>query len=226
MSGAFSSSFQTYANRLTSSVGITVTVADPDTPSAVAVITLVPSATGVMTPVVALTVATVVVADVYVMVRPERTELSAARVTTVDETVAPRTTGPAIVTLTTETGRTVTVTDAVPETPPIVAVIVAVPSPTPVTSPALLTEAIVVLLVDHSAVGGVAQPFVVGFADNDRVAATKIDCIGGLTATALVVQTATGLEIPEPSPQAFRRTASRERLLTCQIMPFLRGCMR
>jgi hypothetical protein len=129
--------------------GVAVTLAVPLLPSLVAVIVAEPAATPVTTP-LDDTVAMPVLELDHVTVRPVSTLLFASRVVAVSCTVRPTATlGVAGATLTDATGTGVTVTLAVPLFPSLVAVIVAEPAATPVTTPLEETVAIPVLELDH-----------------------------------------------------------------------------
>src|SRR5438876_735282 len=122
----------------------TVTAAVPRCPSLVAVIVAALAATPVTSP-VEDTVATAGVPDAQVTDRPESTLPAASFRVVVSCTVAPTsTTAVAGLTVTDATGTFATVTLAVPLFPSLVAVIVADPAATPVTSPAADTVAIAV----------------------------------------------------------------------------------
>src|SRR5436309_455316 len=122
----------------------TVTAAVPLCPSLVAVIVAALAATPVTSP-VEDTVATAGVPDAQVTDRPESTLPAASFRVVVSCTVAPTsTTAVAGLTVTDATGTIATVTLAVPLFPSLVAVIVADPAATPVTSPAADTVAIAV----------------------------------------------------------------------------------
>jgi hypothetical protein len=127
----------------------TVTLAVPLFPSLVAVIVAEPAATPVTTP-LDETVAIPVLELDHVTVRPVSTLLFASRAVAVSCTVWPTVTlGAAGETLTDATGTGVTVTLAVPFFPSLVAVIVAEPTATPVTTPLGETVAMPVLELDH-----------------------------------------------------------------------------
>jgi hypothetical protein len=128
---------------------VTVTVADPDFPSLVAVMVAVPGVTPVTTPVLE-TVAIAVALDAHVTTRLVTT-VPLTSLTTAVSVVVPRTTtvGFAGDTVTLPTGAIITVTDAVPDFPSLVAVIVTVPGETPVTTPTDDTVATVLLLDVH-----------------------------------------------------------------------------
>src|SRR5438477_160148 len=128
-----------------------VTVMDdvPLFPSLVAVIVADPGVTPETSPAL-LTVATDVLLLDQVTVRPESAAPFASLGVAVSCTVWPAwTVAVGGVTSTDATGTLVTVIDAVPLFPSLVAVIVAEPGVTPETSPALLTVATEVLLLDQ-----------------------------------------------------------------------------
>jgi hypothetical protein len=128
--------------------GVTVTVADPDLPSLVAVTVAVPGLTPVTTPVVE-TVATPDALVVHVTVRPVSVLLLASLRVAVSGEVVPCTTETELgATVTEATGIGLTVTLADPDLPSLVAVIVALPLAIPVTTP-LETVAMAVLLDVH-----------------------------------------------------------------------------
>jgi len=133
----------------TGGAATTVTVADPVFPSLVAVMVAVPVATPETTP-VGDTVATDVVLELHVTVRPESVLPAESFTTLVSVAVLPAVT--LVVggcTATTATGAGVTVTLALPVWPSLVAEIVATPSVTPVTTPVPDTVATAVLLERH-----------------------------------------------------------------------------
>src|SRR5436190_2243475 len=120
---------------LPTGIAITVTDDDPDFPSLVAVTVAVPGVTPVTTPVVD-TVATAVLLELHVTTRPVSTAPLASFSVAVSAPVCP--TMIELVageTATVATGAGVTVTAEVPDFPSLVAVIVAVPGATPVTTP-------------------------------------------------------------------------------------------
>ena len=132
-------------SRRVSGEGVTVTVATAPTitvmdavallPSLVAVMDAVPRFTPVTTP-VGDTVATPVVPELHVIVRPVSTLPFASLNVAERVVVAPTPTLADVgATVTVETGSGTTVTVAVPLFPSLVAVIVAVPADTPVTTP-------------------------------------------------------------------------------------------
>ena len=125
-------------------------VAVPVFPSLVAVIVAVPGATPVTTPAVE-TVAIAVELVLQVTIRPVSVLLFASFVTAVSDCVAPAVTlADNGLTVTVATGIGTTVTVAVPVFPSLVAVMVTVPSVTPVTAPA----------ADTIATAGLAEPHV------------------------------------------------------------------
>src|SRR5690348_4774583 len=128
---------------------VTVMAAVPLLPPLAAVIVAGPAATPVTSPLV-LTVATELVLVLHVTARPLSGFPAESRGVAVSCTLLPTAT-PAVagVTLTVLTGTSITVTAAVPLLPPLVAVIVAEPAETPVTSPLVLTAATELLLVLH-----------------------------------------------------------------------------
>jgi hypothetical protein len=129
--------------------GVTVTVADAVAAPDVAVIVAVPGATPLTTP-FASTVATAAELVPHVTVRPVNTLPDASLVTAVKVTFCPATTVAVdAFSVMLATAAVVTVMVAAADLPSLVAVIVAVPAFLPVTSPALLTEAIVESLVVH-----------------------------------------------------------------------------
>src|SRR5437764_14728236 len=120
---------------------VTVTLAVPLFPSLVAVIVAVPAATPVTRP-FAETVAALALLVAQLMLRPLSAVPLASLGVAVSCTVAPTSsTGAAGLTLTDATGTGVTVTVAVPFCPSLVAVIVALPTATPVTRPVVETLA-------------------------------------------------------------------------------------
>jgi len=126
---------------LPTGIAATVTADVPDFPSLVAVIVTEPTATPVTTP-VADTVASAVLLDAHVTVRPVSTAPFASFTVAVKFVVWPTMTDVAAgETVTLPTGAGATVTEAVPVFPSLVAVIVVRPRPVPVTTPELLTVA-------------------------------------------------------------------------------------
>ena len=127
----------------------TVTVVVPVWPSLVAVMVAVPRAMPVISPVLS-TAATAPLLVVHATARPERGLPLASLTFAPSRTLAPRYTLAGLgLTLTDATGRFVTVTAAVPLFPSLVAVSVADPAATPLTTPLGDTVAIVLLLVAH-----------------------------------------------------------------------------
>src|SRR5437762_2448106 len=125
--------------------GVTVMAAVPLCPSLVAVIIAVPATWPVTSP-VALTVATLVLLEAHVTVRPVSGLPVASLGVAVSCSVEPTGTVAELgVTLTDATGTCTTVTVDVPLCPSLVAVMVAVPATLPVTSPLALTVATPVL---------------------------------------------------------------------------------
>jgi len=164
---------------------VTVTVAIPLFPSLVAVIVATPAAAAVTNP-LPLTAAAGVLLLAHVTARPVSTFPTESFVVADNWTVPP--TGrlaTAGVTATDATGTTVTVTVAIPLFPSLVAVIVATPAATAVTSPLPLVAATAVLLLAHVTVRPVstfpAESFVV--ADNWTVPPTGRLATAGVTST-------------------------------------------
>src|SRR5207247_388283 len=125
--------------RIASVAAVTVIVAWPFFPSLVAVIVALPAATPPTSPLV-LTVATAALLVAHVPVRPVSGLPDASLGVAVSCTVAPTCTlADAGVTATEATGTLVTEMADVPLFPPLVAVIVAEPTATPVTKPLLPT---------------------------------------------------------------------------------------
>ena len=128
---------------------VTVIAAVPACPSLVAVMVAEPAVTPLTRPVL-VTVATLVLLDVHVTARPDSALPLASLGVAVSCTVWPcGTLADAGLTLTDVTGTAVTTIVAVPACPSLVAVIVAVPPPTPVTRPLPLTVAAELLLETH-----------------------------------------------------------------------------
>src|SRR5213082_1144197 len=122
----------------------------PLLPSLVAVIVAVPAALAVARPPL-LTLATPVLLLAHVTTRPDKVLPFASLSVAVNCAVCPTCTpADAGVTATEATGTAVTAMDDVPLCPSLVAVIVADPAATAVTSPLPLTRAIVVSLLDHA----------------------------------------------------------------------------
>src|SRR6059058_5396500 len=127
--------------------GVTVMADAPLFPSLVAVIVAVPAALPVTSP-LAVTVATAVLLLPQLTVRPDNGLPLASFGVAVSCTVWPTCTDAVLgLTVTDATGTVLTVTVAVPLCPSLVAVIVAAPAVTPVTSPPALTVATPVLLL-------------------------------------------------------------------------------
>src|SRR5438034_1384037 len=171
----------TYATGTT----FTVTAAVPRCPSLVAVIVAALAATPVTSP-VEDTVATAGVPDAQVTDRPESTLPAASFRVVVSCTVAPTsTTAVAGLTVTDATGTIATVTLAVPLFPSLVAVIVADPAATPVTSPAADTVAIAVFELVHATARPVSTFPAASFsvALSCVVAPAKTFAVAGLTVT-------------------------------------------
>src|SRR5881396_1768634 len=127
--------------------GVTVIVEGPLLPSLVAVIVAVPAALPVTSP-LAVTVATAVLLLPQLTVRPDNGLPLASFGVAVSCTVWPTCTDAVLgLTVTDATGTVLTLTAARPPCPPLVAVIVAAPAVTPVTSPPALTVATAVLLL-------------------------------------------------------------------------------
>src|SRR5881396_2431009 len=125
--------------------GVTVIVEGPLLPSLVAVIVAVPAALPVTSP-LAVTVATAVLLLPQLTVRPDNGLPFASFGVAVSCTVWPTCTDAVLgLTVTDATGTVLTVIVAVPPCPSLVAVIVAEPDVTPVTSPLPLTVATAVL---------------------------------------------------------------------------------
>ena len=134
---------------LPTGIATTVTDDDPDFPSLVAVIVAPPGDTPVTTPVVD-TVATAVLLELHVTTRFVTTVPFKSLTVTESGVVFPvRTLAVAGETVTVPTGTGTMVTDAVPDFPSLIAVIVAVPRVTPVTTPVVDTVATAVLLDAH-----------------------------------------------------------------------------
>src|SRR5712692_2202845 len=128
---------------------VAVTAAAPVLPSQAAVMIAVPTAMAATSPVPS-TVATPALLLVHVTVRPVKTFPFASFGVAVSCAVCPISIlAVAGLTVTEATGTLLTVTVAVPLRPSLVAVIVAPPATTPVTSPLPFTVATVPLLLDH-----------------------------------------------------------------------------
>src|SRR5713101_2714521 len=161
----------------------TVSAALPLCPSLVAVIVAVPATLPVTSP-DALTVATVVLLLAHVTVRPVSGAPFASFGVAVSCTVVPSfTDAVAGATVTDATGTCTTVSAALPLCPSLVAVIVAVPATLPVTSPAALTVATVVLLLAHVTVRPVSGvPFAsFGVDVSCTVVPSFTDAVAGVT---------------------------------------------
>src|SRR2546425_3377395 len=129
--------------------GVTVTLDVPLCPSLVAVMVAEPAATPVTSPLPFTVAAAVLLLD-QVTTRPVSGRPLASFGVAVSWTVRPTVTlAGEGVTVTLATGTGVTVTTDVPLCPSLVAVIVAEPAATPVTSPLPFTVAAAVLLLDH-----------------------------------------------------------------------------
>jgi hypothetical protein len=173
---------------------VTVIVALPFLPSLVAVMLAVPTEMAVTTP-WAETVATAGVPELHVTTRPVNTPPLASSVVAVawDVPTAVIEFGERA-TVTDATGTGITVIDDVPLFPSLVAVMVAPPTETAVTSPALLTVAIAVLLDDHVTRRPVSRlPFASLVSADSCCVDPKITlAVAGFTAT---VATGTGLTV-------------------------------
>jgi hypothetical protein len=148
--GAEASSPVTWIRSVPGSGGaVTVTAADPDTPSLVAVMFAVPGATPVTVP-DALTVAAAVLSELHATTRPVSTLFDASRITAVAVVacVAGIEDDPSV-TVTEATGAFDTVSAAEPTTPSLVARMFALPAETAVTVPDAFTVATAVLLELH-----------------------------------------------------------------------------
>jgi hypothetical protein len=140
-----------FGDTLTDPTGTAVTVRDddPDFPSLVAVIVAEPAATPVTSPALE-TVATAVLLDPHVTTRSVTTVPFKSLTVAESCVVRPETTlAVAGETVTVPTGTGAIVTAELPDFPSLVAVIVAEPMLTPVTTPALETVATAVLLDPH-----------------------------------------------------------------------------
>ena len=158
---------------------VTVTVADAEAVPEVAVIVVVPGATPVTVP-FASTVATPGVLEPHVMVRPVNTLPEPSLVTAVKVVVCPvAMLAVDALSVIVATGTPVTVIAACADFPSLVAVIVAAPVAFAVTSPALLTLAIVESLLAHVTVRPVsALPCAsLGVATSVRVAPIAIEAL-------------------------------------------------
>src|ERR1041385_1059142 len=163
----------------------TVTVALPLCPSLVAVIVAEPAATPLTTP-LPLTPATEVLLLAHVTVRPANGFPLASFGVAVSCIVPPTSTDAvAGLTLTDATGTLLTVMLAVPLCPSLVAVMVAEPGATPVTTPLPLTPATEVLLLAQVTVRPIkAFPLMsMGVAVSCTVPFTSTDAVAGLSLT-------------------------------------------
>src|SRR5437867_4172722 len=182
-------------------LAVTVTAAVPLLPSLVAVIVAGPAATPLTRP-LPLTVATAVLLLAHVTTRPLSGLPLASLGVAVSCTLAPTgTLAVAGLTATVATGTFVTVTVDVPLCPSLVAVIVAGPAATPLTSPLPLTVATAVLLLAHVTTRPLSGlPLASwGVAANCTVAPTTTLAAAGLTATD-----ATGTAITETALESVR----------------------
>src|SRR5437879_42045 len=164
---------------------VTVIAAVPLCPSLVAVIVAEPAATPVTSP-LPLTVATPVLLLAHVTTRPVSAAPLASFGVAESCTVCPTCTlGVAGLTVTDATGTLVTVSAEVPFTPSLVAVIVAEPAATPLTTPLPLTVATAELLLAHVTTRPVntAPPASFGVAESRTVCPTCTLGAAGLTVT-------------------------------------------
>src|SRR3989442_543257 len=165
--------------------GVTVMADAPLFPSLVAVIVAVPAVFPVTSP-LALTVATAALLLAQLTVRPDSRLPLASLGVAVSCTVWPACTDAvAGLTVTDATGTVLTVIVAVPLCPSEVAVIVAAPAVTPVTSPLALTVATAGLLLAQVTVRPLrGLPFAsLGVAASCTVWPTCTDAVAGLTVT-------------------------------------------
>src|SRR5437867_4016712 len=165
--------------------GVTVIVEGPLFPSLVAVIVAVPAALPVTSP-LAVTVATAVLLLPQLTVRPDNGLPFASFGVAVSCTVWPTCTDAVLgLTVTDATGTVLTVIVAVPLCPSLVAVIVAAPAVTPVTSPLPLTVATAVLLLAQlTGRPDNGLPFAsLGVAASCTVWPACTDAVAGLTVT-------------------------------------------
>jgi hypothetical protein len=188
---------------LATGTGDTVRVADPFTPSLLAVIVADPGATAVTVAVapLAVMVATAVFPLLQVIARPASVPPAASRVTAVRvpvrPTIKPKVAGD---TTTLATGGGVTVICAEPETPSAVADIVADPALTPVTSPDVETVATLGVALFHVMFRlSDVPPRSAAVACSWSVAPMITVPDDGLT---LTVATAGGPDPPSPPPHA------------------------
>src|SRR6266700_396491 len=172
---------------VTEATGTTVTVSDavPLCPPLVAVMVVEPAARAVTSPLVP-TVATVVLQLDHATLLPVSgfppESFGVAVSCTVCPTKSPADAG---LTVTEATGTTLTVNDAVPLCPSLVAVIVVEPAARAVTSPLPLTVATVALPLDHATLlpASGLPPASLGVAVNCTVCPTRTVTDAGLTAT-------------------------------------------
>jgi len=184
---------------LPTGTAITVTNDDPDFPSLVAVIVAVPGVTPVTTPVLD-TVATAVLLELHVTTRFVTTVPFKSLTVTERGVVAPvETVAVAGVTVTVPTGIGTMLTEAVPDFPSLVAVIVAVPKATPVTTPPLVTVATAVLLDVHVTTRPVSTVPLASFsvAASAPVCPMTIELVAGATVT---VATGAGVTVTVEVP--------------------------
>jgi len=202
--------------------GVTVTVALPLFVSLVAVIVAVPGATPVRTP-VAETVATAELLELHATWRSVTTvPLTSLTVTLRLPLVVAGMVSVAGETVTVPTGIGVTVTDAVPVFPSLVAVIVALPAPTAVTTPLDDTVATALLLVVHVIVRPVRTTLFASrvVADNVVVCPTTSAAVEGCTVTVAtgLGSTVTLVEPVLPSLVAVIVTVPRPRPFTTPVL--------
>src|SRR6266550_2541696 len=192
--------------------GVTVMAAVPLCPSLVAVIVAEP-ATLVVTSPLLLTVATVVLFEAHVTVRPVKTLPFASLRVAVSCTVWPAgTLAEGGVTVTEATGAPATVMLAVPLWPSLVAVMVTDPAVTPVTSPLPLTVAMLLLLDDQL----MARPVNgLPLASRGVAVSCTVPVIAMFAALGDTVTAATGAT-PLTSPLPF--TVAIVLSLDCQVM--------
>lgn len=139
-------------------VATTFTLNEPDLPSLVAVMTALPAAIAVTRPVV-LTLAVDGLLEFHVITRPASALASAARVTATICVVDPMVSvGCGVETDTDATGASTIVRVAVPDTPSLVAVNVAIPGAIPDTTPVPDTVATLALLDVHVTTRSVTMP--------------------------------------------------------------------
>jgi len=163
------------------------------------VIVAVPGVTPVTTPVLD-TVATAVLLELHVTTRFVTTVPFKSLTVTERAVVLPvETVAVAGVTVTDPTGIGTIVTEAVPDFPSLVAVIVAVPNVTPVTTPALVTVATAVLLDVHVTTRPVSTVPLASFsvAASAPVCPITIELVAGATVT---VATGAGVTVTVEVP--------------------------